>query len=95
MPALLFVVLLAFSQQEAPPRPGADAPAPPKRLAYVEPQYPGAARQVSPPLQGIVILEMTLNGEGRPVDIKVLRALPRYSIALLSTRPDSGGTNPP
>ena len=31
---------------------------------------------MSPPLQGIVILAMTPNEEGRPVDIKVLRATP-------------------
>ena len=46
MPALFVVVLLAFSLQDTPPRAGADATAAPKRVSYVEPQYPGAARQV-------------------------------------------------
>ena len=76
MRALLLGLLLGSSPQETPPQAEGNAPTPPKRIAYAEPQFPAAARQVSPPLQGIVLLELTLNEEGRPVDIKVLRPIP-------------------
>jgi len=72
----LCLAYLAIAQVSAPLQAESPTPAPPKRLAYVEAVYPPAARQVSPPLQGIVILELTLNKEGRPVNIKVLRPIP-------------------
>ena len=77
MQASLLIILALASSSGRPPAQGeGQTPPPPKRVHYVEPQFPAAARQVSPPLQGIVILEMTLNEEGRPVDIKVLRPMP-------------------
>ena len=76
MQALLFLILALGFSPNGRPREGEGQPSPPKRIHYVEPEFPAAARQVSPPLQGIVILKMTLNEQGQPVDIKVLRPMP-------------------
>jgi TonB family protein len=56
-------------------RAGKDVPVP-ERLHYVPPEYPSVARGVFPPVMGIIVLDVVLNEEGRPVDIKVLRGTP-------------------
>jgi len=76
MRAMLLVACLAASAETGRAQVGAERSAPPKRLAYTEPRFPAEAREVRPALQGIVILELTLNEEGRPVDVKILRAIP-------------------
>ena len=83
MQALLLMVFLAFSPEGTPPQAAAPEPTPPKRVVYKEPQFPALARDVVPPLQGIIVLEMVLNEEGRPVDIKVLRGMPLLDAAAI------------
>ncbi|MCM2254073.1 MAG: energy transducer TonB [Vicinamibacteria bacterium] len=47
---------------------------PPRRLVYVEPQYPEAARRTR--IDGFVILECVIDARGRVVDVQVLRGRP-------------------
>lgn len=47
---------------------------PPRRLVYVEPLYPEAARRTR--IDGFVILECVIDARGRVVDVKVLRGRP-------------------
>ena len=46
----------------------------PKRLVDVRPVYPDIAKQAR--VQGIVIVECTIDGQGRVVDAKVMRGIP-------------------
>ena len=46
----------------------------PMRIAYVPPEYPVAASSTN--VQGIVILEVTLNVKGQVQDVRVLRSVP-------------------
>jgi protein TonB len=48
----------------------------PARVHYVEPVYPPIAGQAVPRVMGIIILEVGLSEDGRPIDIKVLYGLP-------------------
>jgi TonB family protein len=52
---------------------GRDVPAP-RRVAWVQPERPHAARQAG--VVGLVLLEVTLDETGKPVDIKVVRGEP-------------------
>jgi TonB family protein len=72
---VLLGVLFAVADKEGVARAGADVPVP-KRTQYVEPQYPARGRDVTPILMGVVVLDLSLNEEGRPVDIKVIRPIP-------------------
>jgi len=56
-------------------RAGKDVPVP-ERIHYVPPEYPSVALGSFPPVLGIIVLDVALNEEGRPVDIKVLRGAP-------------------
>jgi len=73
---------------------------PPTLISRVEPVYPNVA--VVARMQGVVILEATVNAEGRVTDLKVLRGIPvldraamdavkqwRYSPVILNGRPVS------
>lgn len=71
---MLMAALVGLGGHDAV-RAGRDAPAP-ERLHYVPPEYPPVARLAFPPVMGIIVLDVTLNEEGRPVDIKVLRGTP-------------------
>lgn len=56
-------------------RVGRDVPMP-ERVQYVEPIYPPIAGQAAPRVMGVIILEVGLSEDGRPIDIKVLYGLP-------------------
>ena len=77
---VLFGVLFALSDEKGFVRAGVDVPVP-KRIRYVEPVYPSKGRDVTPTLQGILILNIGLDEEGRPVDIKVVRRIPWLDVA--------------
>ena len=53
----------------------------PERVHYVAPDYPAVAREAL--VMGIVVLDVGLNEEGRPIDIKVLRGTPLIDRAAL------------
>jgi periplasmic protein TonB len=53
----------------------------PKRTRYIAPEYPKLAVQAR--LQGVVIIEATIDDKGRVVDAKVLRGLPMLDQAAL------------
>ena len=65
MSVLLLMLCFTASPAQYASEPRAQGAAPPRRVAYTEPQFPAAALEVSPPLQGIVVLQLTLNEEGR------------------------------
>ena len=67
--AVLSVVGDGFS------RAGKDVPSP-ERIHYVSPKYPSVARGTFPPVLGVIVLDVGLSEEGRPIDIKVLRGTP-------------------
>jgi protein TonB len=56
-----------------PVRVGGDV-APPKKIKDMPPVYPQAARDAN--VQGVVILEIVIDGSGNVVDTKVLRSIP-------------------
>jgi TonB family protein len=51
----------------------------PKKLKDVRPDYPAIAQQAR--VQGVVILECTISGEGKVTDVKVLRSIPLLDYA--------------
>ena len=59
---------------------GRDVP-PPKRVKYVVAPFPALARAAFPPVEGIILLQVTLSEEGRPVDILVLNRIPALDFA--------------
>jgi protein TonB len=54
---------------------------PPKLIKKVDPEYPEAARQAK--VEGIVILEATIDGDGKVQSVKVLRSVPELDQAAL------------
>jgi TonB family protein len=70
---MVMAVLVSLGADDAL-RAGRDAPVP-ERLHHVPPEYP-VTRGAFPSIMGIVALDVTLNEEGRPVDIRVLRGTP-------------------
>jgi TonB family protein len=72
----------------APARPGG-APlrvggsiAPPRKIVHVDPEWPALARQVG--MQGVVLLEATIDAEGRVSEAKVLRSIQMLDEAALA-----------
>lgn len=61
--------------EDAPKVAGTDVP-PPKRTKLVLPEYPAEAQEKG--LHGIVILEVTIDGQGKVVDAKVIRSIPPF-----------------
>jgi protein TonB len=53
----------------------------PKKLKHVNPVYPAIARQAR--VQGVVVLECTINRQGRVADIKILRGIPLLDAAAI------------
>ena len=71
---------------QAPPPPPPSAPVrvggaikEPPKLKDVRPVYPAIAQQAR--VQGVVILECTINGEGKVAEVKVLRSIPLLDAA--------------
>jgi TonB family protein len=73
-----------------PQLPGSPGPPPvragsslrqPRPLVQVDPEVPAAARQAG--IQGVVILEVAIDAEGRVTDAKVLRSIPMLDQAAL------------
>jgi TonB family protein len=46
--------------------------APPRKLKTVQADFPDVARRAVPPIEGLILLQVTLNEMGRPADIVVL-----------------------
>jgi len=78
---------------QAPPEAGSSEPAgpapvrvgngirEPRKLRHVSPVYPDIARQAR--VQGVVILELTINPQGRVTDARILRGIPLLDQAAL------------
>lgn len=45
---------------------------PPRKVKGVQAEFPDTARRAVPPVEGLVLLQVTLNETGRPADIVVL-----------------------
>jgi protein TonB len=66
-------VTLATPPKPAPVRPGGDIK-PPQRLVYVPPVYPPIAQTAK--VEGLVILEATIDEQGIVRDVRVMRSIP-------------------
>ena len=53
----------------------------PPRLKVVQPVYPAAAMEAR--VQGVVVIECTIGGEGKVTDVKVLRGIPLLDAAAM------------
>src|SRR6266540_1089690 len=71
--ALWVALAMPPPQQQAVLVAGQDVPAPIK-LRSSPPEYPDVARQAR--MQGLVVLAVTVDEEGRPAELKVLRGIP-------------------
>jgi len=73
--------LLLLTAQSAPGTDvlvaGQDVP-PPVRIKSRLPDYPEWLRQATPRVQGVVMLAVTVDEEGRPETVKVLRGIPMF-----------------
>ena len=75
VPTILLAMMMATGEavpQPDAPTAGAEVPAPTKLYSHPL-QYPPLARQRR--VQGVVVLEVTVDEEGRPAEVKVLRGL--------------------
>lgn len=61
---------------------GVDVPAPKKVKNAIAP-FPDIARRAFPPVEGIILLQVTLDESGRPIDIVVLKGLPLLDFAAI------------
>jgi TonB family protein len=79
---LLCCLLVAAiqTQAEEPLQAGRDAP-PPKRIHYVEPQYPDIAREAG--VAGVVLVEIGVKEDGHPHVVLVIEAQPLLDKAAL------------
>jgi periplasmic protein TonB len=75
MVTILVAALLSLVADGVFSRAGKDVPIP-ERVHYVPPEYPPTARGTFPPVMGVIVLDVGLSEEGRPIDIKVLRGTP-------------------
>ena len=73
--------LVTVAAQDAPVRVGGNVKGP-KKVQHVDPVYPPEAREAG--IQGIVILEIVIDAEGRVTDGKVLRSIPALDAAALA-----------
>jgi TonB family protein len=79
--SLALVMAIAGMVQAQPPMPvrvGGNIP-PPARLKLVNPVYPEEAKSAR--VQGVVVLEVTVDPEGRVADVRVLRSVPMLDVA--------------
>lgn len=65
------IVAMATVDAVPPLIAGVNVP-PPRRLKTVQAQFPDVAQRAVPPIEGLILLEVTLNEMGRPADIVVL-----------------------
>jgi protein TonB len=72
---------ISAQQQLAPYRVGGPI-RPPAKITHVAPVYPEQARSAR--IQGVVILEITLDGTGHVSDAKILRSIPLLDQAALN-----------
>jgi TonB family protein len=57
---------------------------PPRRLKTAQAKFPDVAQRAVPPLEGLILLEVTLNEMGRPADIVILgKGLPLFDGAAI------------
>jgi TonB family protein len=73
MLTILVAAVLSLAGDGGFSRAGKDVPTP-ERIHYVAPEYPSMARGTS--VMGVIVLDVGLSEEGRPIDIKVLRGTP-------------------
>lgn len=78
--AVLGLLLANGGSADSPLRAGRDIP-PPERIHHVAPEYPATARQAA--VVGVVVVQVGLNEEGSPVDIKVLHGMPIIDAAAI------------
>jgi TonB family protein len=74
-PLVLLLVSLSGFAGEDPLRAERDVPRP-ERIHYVAAQYPPQLYGAMPVVMGLIVLDVELNEEGRPIDIKVLSGVP-------------------
>jgi periplasmic protein TonB len=89
IPGVLAVALLtaatasvAAQQDGDPPRAGTDGVPLPEVVRYVEPDYPPIAAMVR--ISGIVALDVVIDEEGQPRDVRVTRSIPLLADAALA-----------
>jgi TonB family protein len=78
----LLALLVTFTGSEGGlPRAGTDVPVP-ERTKFVEAGYPASAAAV-PRKMGVVVIDLFINEEGRPTDVKVVSGIPILTTAAL------------
>lgn len=70
------------SGEEVPLLAGRDAPVPSK-VKTVAAAFPDLARRMTPPVEGVVLLQITLSEAGAPVEIRVLKGQPILDMAAI------------
>jgi TonB family protein len=71
---LLWSAVLVAQQQDAPLVAGVDGVPVPKRTRFVQPEYPPEAQARG--LRGIVILELTIDTQGKVAAVDIVRSIP-------------------